>query len=112
MDGALTACKTADGGPGWISNCHSGDTAKCQAEGKGQCKPVADICPGVWAGTPAAFEGDRKLGDNTDWYGCQYSGDNMTQEPNWDYHTGCCGGFENMTDTSDPGVEIKIFKQK
>ena len=85
MDAGISACSG-----GWISNL---------SDDKGVCKPTADICPGVWADTVAAYKGSHSLGDQSEWFGCPYVAGELDSTQS-QIATGCCGGYQDMTETS------------
>ena len=92
MDASLTKC---DGG--WSVNSPFND--KFDA---GVCEPAADICPNVWADTPASSPvGKPALGGDSNWFGCPYDqNDQMSGDTSMGKITsGCCGGFQYMTST-------------
>jgi len=102
----LQSC-TADGGkPGWMTTLDKwGDINKA-----GECKPAAEICPNVWAGTNVAYEvGDANLGGDEKYFGCSYADGEFQSADGKTYATGCCAGFEGMSGHDDSGMTNTIY---
>lgn len=98
MDDGLTKCEG-----GWAPTTIWGANDKWQG-----CQKAADICPGVWAGTVASFIGDQKLGDEDSWFGCPYDAAGEYADDKT-LASGCCGGFQYMTNTSDSQHTVTTY---
>ena len=63
--------------------------AAAQGNQAGVCKPATEICPNIWAGTRGSYiQGQEEAMGN-----CKYDATGR----NMDTRSGCCGGFQDMT---------------